>query len=109
MDRDPQVLTQAFKRAKSKLAKIDELSIEVGMSEVAVNELVEKLSFAKAVESELSDEDTKEWTTFAKGQRYYVEQLVQFAGMDAQERLDSEYDATFADTASEEDMLTALS
>lgn len=103
MDRDPQVLTQAFKRAKSKMAKIDYLGIEVGISEVAVNELVEQLSLAKAIE------EGDKWETFAKGQRFYVESLVKFAGMDAQERLDSEYEATFADVASEEEMLIALS
>jgi len=102
MDRDPQVLSQAFKRAKSKLAKIDDLGIEEGLSEETINGLVEQLSVAKGIEEE------KPWTEFAKGQRYYVESLVKFAGMTPQERLDTEYEATFADTASEEEMLLAL-
>ena len=43
-----------------------------------------------------------------KGQRWYVEGLVAFSGLTAKEQLDKEYKDSFADTASEDEMLEAL-
>lgn len=102
IDKNPQALALAFKKCKGKLLKIKELKITPDMKEKAIDTLVEDLSTAKAVEKETNI------TEVVAGQRWYVEGLVKFSGMTTEEQLQAEYDDSFADTASEAEMLKAL-
>lgn len=100
--RNPQALAMAFKKAKSKILKIKELKITPDMDEELVETLIENLSTAKAIENETSMEE------FVKGQRWYVESLVKFSGLSIDEQLEAEYQESFADSASEIEMVAAL-
>lgn len=102
MSKNPQVLGAAFKSAKLKLAKIAEHNITADMSIDDRDLVVIYWADAKAEETgEPAD-------NFIKGQEWYLNLLIKFAGMTAQERLDYEYDAAFGDIASEAEMLTQL-
>lgn len=102
IDKNPQALALAFKKCKGKIQKIKELKITPDMKEAAVDKLIENLSEAKAVEKEVNI------TEVVAGQRWYVENLVRFAGLTIEEQLQAEYDDSFADSASEAEMLKAL-
>lgn len=102
IDKNPQALALAFKKCKGKLLKIKELGITPDMKEKDVETLIENLSEAKATEKETSI------TEVVAGQRWYVEGLVKFSGLTTEAQLQAEYDDSFADTASEAEMLKAL-
>lgn len=102
IDKNPQALALAFKKCKGKLLKIQELGITPEMTEEEIEALIENLSTAKAVEKETNI------TEVVAGQRWYVEGLVKFSAMTNEEQLQAEYDDSFADTASEAEMLKAL-
>lgn len=102
IDKNPQALALAFKKCKGKLLKIAELEITPDLSEDAVDQLIEDLSNAKAKEKKVELADV------VVGQRWYVESLVKFSGLTVEEQLQAEYDDSFADTASEGEMLKAL-
>lgn len=102
IEKNQQAMALAFKKCKGKLLKIKELNITPDMDAESVEVLIETLATAKA---------DAEGTTLAeqvKGQRWYVEGLVKFSGMTAEDQLQHEYDDAFADTASEDEMLQAL-
>jgi len=101
-ERNHEVLALAYRRAKAKSLKIKELAITSDMKTEDVDTLITALSKKKAEESE------QEWTEHVKGQRWYVEDLVEFSKLGAQERLDYEYQQCFADLASEDEMLAEL-
>lgn len=100
--KNPQALALAFKKCKGKLLKIRELGITPDMSEDDQEALIERLSKEKAERSEISLAEA------VTGQRWYVEGLVKFSGLDTEAQLQQEYDDSFADTASEAEMLAAL-
>ena len=100
--KNPQALAVAYRRAVAKSAKLNELEIEVGIDEKGIDETIKFLAEKKA------ESEGKPWTDFVKGQRWYVEDLVKFAGLDAEERLNYEYAQAFPDTATEDELLTAL-
>jgi hypothetical protein len=102
IDKNPQAMALAFKKAKGKKLKIQELGITPDMDEESIELLIETLATAKAVE----DGDTM--ADHVKGQRWYVESLVEFSGMTVQEQLAKEYEDSFANNASEAEMLDAL-
>ena len=102
MNKNPQVLSAAFKSAKFKLAKIEHLRITPEMDVEAKDDLVVRLAEIKALETETPIDN------FISGQEWYVDNLIAFSGMTAQERLDHEYDEAFGDIASEEEMLSQL-
>lgn len=102
MDKNPQALALAFKKCKGKLLKIKELGITSDMSEDDREALIERLSAEKAEKTEVSLAEV------VTGQRWYVEGLVRFVGLSTEEQLQAEYDDSFADTASEAEMLKAL-
>jgi len=101
-EKNQQALALAFKRAKAKSLKIKELKIVPAMNEDLVDALIIKLSKVKA------KEDNKKWETLVKGQRWYIEDLVEFSGLNAQQRMDLEYANAFPDTAEEGELLSAL-
>ena len=101
--RNLSALASAFKAVVGKTRKIKELKITHDMSDTKVNNLIKKLSVAKA---EAGEGD--EWTDHIKGQRWYVESLVAFDAMTASERLDFEYTNMFPQIASESEMLAEL-
>ena len=102
MDKNQHALALAFKKARAKSAKIKELGIRPDMSEQEVEDLI--VAQAKAKAEEAGDN----WTEHIKGMRWYIEQLVKFSGLNAQERLDAEYEDAFAEVASEAEMLKKL-
>jgi len=102
IDKNPQALALAFKKCRGKLLKIAELGITPDMSDEAVDAMIEKLSEAKA------DAASSNMAEFVAGQRWYVESLVKFSGLETEAQLQAEYEDSFAESASETEMLTAL-
>ena len=102
MDKNQHALALAFKKAKAKSKKIKELNIHSDMTEQEVEDTIVVQSKAKA---ETAGDG---WTTHIKGMRWYVESLVKFSGLDAQARLDTEYEDAFVEVASEAEMLAKL-
>lgn len=101
-DKNPQALTMAYKRVVGKSMKIKELEITPDMTEEAIDAMVKFLAEAKA------DREGGDWKQSLKGQRWYVEDLVKFSGMSAEERLNLEYSMSFPEIASEGEMIGAL-
>lgn len=103
--KNEEALAMAYRRAVGKSMKIKELEITPSMEDDddAVDEMVKFLAEKKA-----ETEGTEDWKQYLKGQRWYVEDLIQFSKLDAQERLDLEYKHSFPDIASEDEMLSSL-
>jgi hypothetical protein len=101
-EKNPQALTMAYKRVVGKSMKIRELDITPDMNETEIDHMVKFMAEAKA------DREGGDWKQYLKGQRWYVEDLVKFSGMSAQERLDHEYALSFPEIAGESEMVTAL-
>ena len=102
-DKNEQALAMAYRRALAKSLKIKELEITSDMDEDAIDAMVKYLAELKAAK-----EGTEDWKQYLKGQRWYVEDLVAFSALDAQQRLDLEYRNSFPDVASEQEMLNSL-
>jgi len=102
IDKNPQALALAYKKCKGKLLKIKELKITPDWSEKKIDALIENLATAKAVEKETN------MSEHIAGQRWYVESLVRFSGLTIDEQLQAEYEDSFADSASESEMLKSL-
>lgn len=102
IDKNPQALALAFKKCKGKLAKIKELGITPDMDDDAKDALIEQLAVKKAEAKGITVEEAVE------GQTWYVDGLIEFSGLNTEERLQKEYDDSFADTASESEMLRVL-
>lgn len=102
IDKNPQALALAFKKCRGKLLKISELGITSDLDAEAVDALIEQLSVAKA------NDNNSNMAEFVAGQRWYVESLVKFSGLTTEEQLQAEYEDSFAESASETEMLTAL-
>ena len=102
IDKNPQALALAYKKCKGKLLKIKDLGITPDMKEDDIEKLIENLATAKAVEKETNIAEV------VAGQRWYVEGLVKFSGKTIEEQLQEEYEDSFAESASESEMLKAL-
>ena len=103
--KNEQALAMAYKRAVAKSMKIKELEITPEMADNpdAVDAMIKFMAEKKA-----EKEGTEDWQQFLKGQRWYIEDLVRFSSLNAEERLDLEYKHAFPDIASEEEMLNSL-
>ncbi len=101
--KNEQALAMAYRRAVAKSLKIKELEITSDMSEEGIDAMVKYCAELKAAK-----EGVEDWKQFLKGQRWYVEDLVAFSKLDAQQRLDLEYRNSFPDVASEQEMLNSL-
>lgn len=97
-----QALAAGFRRAIGKMHKITSLGITPTMTEDEVDNLIEVLAKAKG------EAEGKDWKTFIKGQRWYVEELVKVSGMEPEEQLEYEYSLAFPDVANESEMLQYL-
>jgi hypothetical protein len=102
IDKNPQALAQAFKTCKGKILKIRELEITPKITAKRTEQMIEELATAKAVEKAIPLADV------VAGQRWYIEGLIKFSALKPEEQLDLEYEAAFADSASEGEMLKAL-
>ena len=102
MERNPMASTLAFKKCKGKIVKVAELGIVPNMPEDETEALIETLANIKVVEDGIEFKDA------VKGQRWYVESLIKFSGLDPQAQFDAEYDAAIEDTASEDEMVDIL-
>lgn len=102
-DKNAHALAMAYKRAVAKSLKIKELEITPDMDEEAIDAMVKFLAELKAEREGVDD-----WKQFLKGQRWYVEDLVAFSKLDAQQRLDLEYRNSFPEVATEQEMLNSL-
>ncbi len=102
-DKNEQALAMAYKRAVAKSLKIKELEITPDMDEEAIDAMVKFCAELKAEREGVDD-----WKQFLKGQRWYVEDLVAFSKLDAQQRLDLEYRNSFPEVATEQEMLNSL-
>ena len=101
--RNSETLVLAFKKAKSKKLKIRELLIEPDMNDDAVDALIVHLAKLKAATLGKGD-----WTSYVKGQRWYVESLIKFSGLTEEEQLDMEYEEAFIEIASEAELIKKL-
>ncbi|WAK44710.1 hypothetical protein vBAmePPT11V19_00084 [Alteromonas phage vB_AmeP_PT11-V19] len=108
MEKKPEALQAAFLDAKRKLEKIKQLGITPDMEEDDVDALVEDLSTAKALKEHSENGDGPTVADLRNGQQWYVESLIEFSGMSAQEQIDSCYEQKFAEQASEMEMIAAL-
>lgn len=102
MERKPEALSSAYFDAKSKLTKIKNMGITKDMSQEAIDKLVEDLSTAKALSEGGKVAD------YRSGQEWYVESLVEFAGMTTEEQFEHCYTRKFAEQATEAEMLESL-
>jgi len=102
MGKNPQALALAFKKCKGKILKIKELEITPEMDSDSIEALIEKLANTKVID------EGKTLADHVKGQRWYVENLVEFSALKPEEQLEHEYQDAFADNASEDEMLKAL-
>ena len=102
-DKNPQACALAFRKCTGKLAKIKELEITSTMDADSAEALIESLAQAKC-----DADESLNFNEQAKNQRWYVEQLIEFSGLSAQKQFDQEYHDSFADTASENEMVEAL-
>ena len=102
-DKNAHALAMAYKRALAKSLKIKELEITPDMSEEDIDAMVKFCAELKAEKEGVDD-----WKQFLKGQRWYVEDLVAFSKLDAQQRLDLEYRNSFPEVATEAEMLNSL-
>lgn len=102
-DKNAHALAMAYKRAVAKSLKIKELEITPDMSEEDIDAMVKFCAELKAEREGVDD-----WKQFLKGQRWYVEDLVAFSKLDAQQRLDLEYRNSFPEVATEAEMLNSL-
>lgn len=102
MERNPLASTLAFKKCKGKVLKVAELGITPDMPENQREALIETLANIKVVE------DGVEFKDAVKGQRWYVESLIKFSGLEPQAQFDAEYDMAIEDTASEDEMVDIL-
>lgn len=100
--KNPQALALAFKKTQGKLLKIKELGITPEIDAESTELLIESLAEAKAAA------DGVEFNTVVKGQRWYVENLVAFSALELEDQFEAEYADSFADTASEDEMMVAL-
>ena len=101
--KNEQALAMAFRRALAMSAKIKELEITPDMDEEAVDAMVKFLAESKAEKEGIDD-----WKQFLKGQRWNVEDLKHFSGLDSQHRLDKCYLEAIPVVASEQEMLNML-
>jgi len=99
-----EVLAMAFKRAKGKSKKITELGITPKFTKKQTDAMIVKLADEKLADPTYK----KDRNEAIKGQRWYVEDLIAFSALTVQERLDAEYEASFADIAGEDEMLGEL-
>ena len=102
-DKNAHALAMAYKRAVAKSLKIKELEITPDMEEEDIDAMVKFCAELKAEKEGVDD-----WKQFLKGQRWYVEDLVAFSKLDAQQRLDLEYRNSFPEVATEAEMLNSL-
>ena len=102
-DKNAHALAMAYKRALAKSLKIKELEITPDMSEEDIDAMVKFCAEMKALK-----EGVEDWKQFLNGQRWYVEDLVAFSKLDAQQRLDLEYRNSFPEVATEAEMLNSL-
>ena len=101
--KNQEVLALAFKKAKAKSLKIKELLIEPDMEADSIDALIVSLSKAKA------SKDGGDWTEYVKGQRWYVQSLVEYSGLSSDDRLESDYEAEFPNVASYAELKDKLS
>ncbi len=102
MDKKPEALSAAFFDARSKLSKIKQFDIKPDMTQEAIDELVENLSTAKAME------DGGKVADYRSGQDWYIQSLIEFSAMSPEQQLDHCYTRKFAEQATETEMLDAL-
>ena len=102
IEKNQQALALAFKKCRGKLAKIKELGITPDMSDDDRDNLIEQLAVKKAEAKGITIEEAVE------GQTWYVDGLIDFSALSSQDRLQREYEDSFADTATEAEMLRAL-
>ena len=103
LEKQPQALASGYRRAVGKIQKIKEFGITSTMTTDEQDEMIKLLAERKA------EAEGKDWKKFVAGQRWYVEELVRFAGMSDEDRLTHEYSLAFPDSANESEMLLALS
>ena len=103
MDKKPQALTAAYKDAVAKNVRIKELGITPDISQETIDKIVEDLSTAKALA-----EPGTQVKDFRSGQEWYVESLVTYSKLTAEERLEFCYNQKFAEQANEAEMIDAL-
>ena len=102
IDKNPQAMTTAYKRVKRAFQKIQEFGIKAESTEEELEALIERLAEIKAIQ------ENESFDKHVKGQRWYVENLHKYTTMTSAEVFDEEYDSSFGDVATEEELLASL-
>lgn len=98
----PEMRSAAFGEAKQRLDQMKLHGITTGMTQEQIDEKVIELTEKKA---QLTG---KSISSLAAGQEWYVNCLVEYAGMTAEQRYLWGKEQSFADTATDDELLDAL-
>ena len=98
-EKNPHATAYSLKQVLVRNELIKRNGVTPKMSEDDINVLVEKLAKAKEPEN---------WKAQLRGQRLYIEGLVAFSALSAQERWDLEYKKCFSEFATEDEGLEAI-
>lgn len=89
------------KRVMSRIKRAKDLKVDK-LDNDGLNELVESLSLAKAIETE------QELSKVKKGQEYYVQTLIDSLKMSTSELVDLEYKSATFELGSEDEILATI-
>ncbi len=102
MDKNQFAMATAYKKAVAKNRKIKELDLSPKMTVKAVDKVILTLAKAKA------EKDGDTYITHLKGQRWYVEDLIVFSGLDPEAQFELEYQNAFPDVAGETELIAGI-
>ncbi len=100
--RNEELEAAIFRRVAGKSEAINRLGITPKSTPDELNEIIKARAEAKA-----EAEGTK-WEDLVKGQRWYIEDLQTYSGLNLEERKAVEHKSLFPDIASEQEMDDAL-
>lgn len=98
----PEMRSAAYKEAINRKAQVTLHGIVPGMTQEDLDDKIIAMAQAKA------DITGKSLASLVGGQEWYVNELIEFAGMTAEERYEWGRSQSFADTASDNELLDAL-
>ena len=105
-EKNPQALSKAYKSVVRMLSLAKEYGITADMTDEAKDAVIEKLSDLKEAQDDSGKMTRKD---IEKGQEFYVEYIQYLLKLpDMKARLNHEYEALFADVATEDEMIRAL-
>ena len=99
---DQELEAAIYRRVAGKSEAIIKMGISPTITAEARDEIIKTRAEAKA------EELGNKWQDNVKGQRWYIEDLITYSGLDLKERKEAERKAVFPDIASSEQMDESL-